>query len=426
MAAVKKRFEAIFAFVIFAFLLFSITAFGKTTIQYQYNWYANAREGYNEAFEEMIDAFNRSQNEIHVEGFVVSGGDERLITAIAAGAAADVVHFELSSVIDFASRGLLESLEPLYDYETIEQEFFPADAAEVMWNGRVWGMPGYTNVRGLFWNEDILNEVGLDGTKGPQTMQDLEEIGTKATRLESDGRITRLGFAPWLGSYYSAGWFWSFGGDIYDYETGMPTLTRQENVDAWHWLQQWAQRYSPSQYALVEQGLTGATGLFASGSLAAVTAADNTVNSLYTAAPDLNFRTGSVPYPSSGRNGTWGGGIGHVIPKGARHPHEAKIFLQWIAHEGQHILYERLGEFPTNASLAEDAIGAMHMDDPRVPLFQQVNERNPRPPLWAPLIRALNSAEASTIRSITDTPINTLEDLQRQFVPRYEELKPRD
>ena len=74
-----------------------MSAFAKTTIQYQYNWYANPREGYNDAFEAMIAAFNASQDEIHVEGFVVPGTDERLITNIAAGVAADVVHFETSS-----------------------------------------------------------------------------------------------------------------------------------------------------------------------------------------------------------------------------------------------------------------------------------------------------------------------------------------
>ena len=166
-----------------------------------------------------------------------------------------------------------------------------------MWNGKVWGMPGYTNVRGLFWNIDILNEVGLDSSQGPQTLEELEDLAAKATRVESDGRITRLGFAPWLGGYYPAGWFWSFGGDIYDPQTGMPTLTREENVDAWHWVQEWAQRYPPERYALASQGgLSGALALFRIGLAAsATTAADNSVNNLRIAAPRSQLRHGESP-----------------------------------------------------------------------------------------------------------------------------------
>lgn len=405
-------------------LLFASSAFAVTTIRYQYNWYAITREGYNEAFEAMIDAFNRSQNEIRVEGFVVPGGDERLITSIAAGVAADVVHFELSSVIDFASRGLLEPLDPLYDYESIQRDFFAADAAEVMWNGKVWGLPGYTNVRGLFWNVDILNEIGMDSSRGAQSLAELEELAAKATVISGDGRITRLGFAPWLGGYYPAGWFWSFGGEIYDPETGMPTLTRRENIEAWHWVQEWAQRYPPSQFNMTTQGLAGANGMFAAGTLAATIAGDNTVASLQAVAPDLNFATGRVPHPPGGRNGTWGGGVGHVIPKGTQHLDEAKAFLAWIAKEGQRILYEHLGEFPTSIAVAQPIIESLSRDDLRVPLFDQVAERNPRPPLWAPVIRALLSAE-SRILSLSETPQNVLEDLQRQFEPQYERLKAR-
>lgn len=54
-------------------LVVSPNVWAKTTISYQYNWYAVNRPGYNEAFQAMIDAFNRSQNEIHVEGFSVPG-----------------------------------------------------------------------------------------------------------------------------------------------------------------------------------------------------------------------------------------------------------------------------------------------------------------------------------------------------------------
>lgn len=406
----------------FLCLVFSSALQAKTTITYQYNWYAVTTPGYNEAFQLLIDTFNRSQDEIFIDGYVVQGTDQRLLTAIAGGVQADVVHFESSSVIEWVARGLIEPIDDVFSVEEIRRDYFPAEAAEVIWNGRVWAIPGYANARGLFWNVNILDEIGMNSTQGPTSIAELEELGRKALKTDSDGRIVRLGFAPWLGGVYPAGWFWSFGGEIYDPDSGLPTLEHEGNVRAWEWVRDWAQRYPTGQYSLVARRTSGAAGYFVDGSLAATTAADNSVKTYTTIAPDLVFRTGEIPHAEGGRNGSWGGGVGHIIPKGTKHPKEAKEFMRWIALEGMWILYQQLEQFPPHRQLADRAIRQLDRSDLRLPLFLQMEVRNPRPPLWANVIRKLISAENQVI-SGTVNPREVLANLQREILPMYQALQ---
>ena len=136
----------------------------------------------------------------------------------------------------------------------------------------------------------------------------------------------------------------------------------------------------------------------------------------------MDFRTGPIPYPEGGRPGTWGGGVGHVIPAGTKHGDEAKIFVEFLATEGQRLLYEHHHEFPTNLSVANKTRAKLSPDDRRFPLFMQMEARNPRPPLWARLIQGLIGAEPQ-ILSLSATPDAVLQNLQRQLEPLYEVLR---
>lgn len=202
----------------------------------------------------------------------------------------------------------------------------------------------------------------------------------------------------------------------------MPTLEHEANVRAWDWIQQWARLYPAGELNLRSDRLAGANGLFGERALAATISADNAVATLKATFPDLDYRTGAVPHAPGGRNGTWGGGVGHIIPHGAKHVKEAKVFMRWIATEGQWILYQHLGEFPPYRPLVDRAIRALDRNDPRLPLFAQMEARNPRPPLWANVIGKLISAENTQIISLRTTPREALSNLQREIAPLYRQL----
>lgn len=397
------------------------TALAATTIDFDYNWYSWPNG--DAAFKQMITEFNATHPDIQVNGHPDSGRDTKLKAEIAAGDPPDVVHFENASVIEYAAAGLLEPLDDLYKSANFEHAFYPADTAEDTWHGHYWGVPGYTNVRGLYWNADAMAEIGLDPEHAPTTMDGLLELGQKGLKQDASGKVTRIGFLPWNDSYTTTGWFWTFGGNIYDPATGKPTLTDPGNVAAWEWMQDWARRFPLNALSLQAKG-SGSTGQreLLAGTIVATTGADNFGANIKQYAPELNYRTGEVPHPPGGRNGTWGGGIGYIVPKGAKHVREAEVFLQWLATEGQKILFEDMDQFPTNLVEADWAKRQLQPTDPRLPLFNQMGERNPRPPLWSKVLSLLSSAQGQVL-SLKANPRDVLQGVQTQAIPLYQELK---
>lgn len=97
--------------------------------------------------------------------------------------------------------------------------------------------------------------------------------------------------------------------------------------------------------------------------------------------------------------------------------------MRWIATEGQWILYQQLNEFPPRRSLADRVVRSLGRNDLRLPLFMQMEARNPRPPLWANVIRKLISAESAQVITGRANPREGLANLQREVLPLYKALQ---
>ena len=56
----------------------------------------------------------------------------------------------------------------------------------------VYGVPFASQIIQMFYNKDILEEIGY--SEPPKTMEELYEMAEKATEVDADGNITRLGY----------------------------------------------------------------------------------------------------------------------------------------------------------------------------------------------------------------------------------------
>ena len=219
----------------------------------------------------------------------------------------------------------------------------------------------------FFWNVNILDEVGMDSTRGPSSIAELEELGRKALKTRFRRPYRPTGFCPLAGEAYIR-----LVGSGVSEERSMtpprvcPLWNMKATFGPGSGYGSGRNATRPVNDSLVA-GASGAAGYFVDGSLAATTAADNSVKTYITIAPDLVFRTGEIPHAEGGRNGTWGGGVGHIIPKGTKHPKEAKEFMRWIALEGMWILYQQLEQFPPHRQLADRAIRQLDRNDLRLP-----------------------------------------------------------
>lgn len=155
-------------------------------------WYSHTNEE-GKVFEEAIKAFNESQDKYEVEGLSVMD-KQKIIVALSGNEAPDLVEVSNQDIISYANSGLVESVTDMakedgYDLEGIyAKQALESNAVE----DTVYGVPFAAQIIQMFYNKDILEEIGY--SEPPKTMEELFEMAEKATEVDADGNISRLGY----------------------------------------------------------------------------------------------------------------------------------------------------------------------------------------------------------------------------------------
>ncbi len=396
-------------------------AFAAERLVYMYNWYNE--EPLEPLFQELIAEFKAQHPEIDLEiirGTGAAASYDQLTALIASGNPPDVVHFDGSAVVQWWLMDALYPLNDLLKSEVAWDAFLPFAINEATFGGKVWGLPFFTAARGLYWNQSLFAEAGLDPDRAPDSIDELDQYSIKLTRTGNDGAIERAGFVPWSGNWYLPAWFWAFGGSLYDPQTFTPTIDHPRNVDALEWLQSYVVRWGHA-----ELSARAAPTSFFNQELAMTAMHSFFINDLRTHAPDVTFQTGAVPHTPEGRNGTWAGGQVHIVPRAAENLSAAAKLLTYLAStEVQLKIYEMTGRLPTHGEAV--SIIAERVSDQERHLLNQLPVANSRPPLWQDVLVNAGLIPAQTaVLTGAKSPIEALSDVQRVIVPKYAELRER-
>lgn len=144
-------------------------------------------------FENAIKAYNESQDKYFVEGLSVSD-KQKIIVSISGNEAPDVIEVSNQDVLSYATNGLVESISDLAaaDNYDLPGVFSNQSLEANTLDGTVYGAPLASMIIQMFYNKDILEEIGY--TEPPKTMEELYEMAIKATEVDDKGTITRLGY----------------------------------------------------------------------------------------------------------------------------------------------------------------------------------------------------------------------------------------
>ncbi|MGI6081882.1 MAG: extracellular solute-binding protein [Limnochordia bacterium] len=377
----------------------------KAKLVYQYNWYGSST--IEDAYLALIDLFKKENPNVDLELMRGSSGGtspDRLMAAIAGGTPPDVVQFERSIVVEWANKGLLLPIDSLMEI-SVKKAWLPGSYSEVSHAGRTYGLPWDTDLRGLFWNKNMVAEGGMDDSRAPATLAELDDMAWKLTKRDADGRFTQLGFIPWLGNWYAVGWLYTFGGTLYDPATKRPIVNSPNHVRALEWLQTYGERYPTGAVGAVPHGIDkGKTAMEANyigyGRI------------IEASIPDLEFDVGEVPHPEFGQNGTWMGGTAHVVPQGARNIEGAAVLLNWLARREVQATWCRLSaSLPTRT----DAIPVIANELPgyQKKMLRQAEVAFGRPPLWYPAIYNRTREAMMSVVQLVSGPKTALDEAQR-------------
>ena len=237
-----------------------------------------------------VEKFEAANPGIKLNLDVVSWNDvyTEVDTRIANNNAPDILNIDVFA--NYANEGLLM---PVKDYcpDDLFEDFFPSFIEQSVIDDTVWAVPDLASARALFYNVDILKEVGVEV---PTTWAELQDV-SQAIIDFYDGEIYPWGIDMTTdeGQAAFAYYTWGNGGGFVD-EKGEWAVNSPENVEA-------------IQYAisLIEDGYTNPNpatqtrydlqDMFAAGKLAMLIAPNQLPTYVADKGGEINMATAGLP-----------------------------------------------------------------------------------------------------------------------------------
>lgn len=289
------------------------------------------------------DMFEAAKPGVTVENVFVPYDqmNSKLVSAAGSQTGPDIAVFNGAEAATVALGGALAPLDGYLDsYADIDQ--LPESVIHTI-DGSRYAVQGYVNLLGLWYNADILDEIGVEP---PTTLDELEAAMAAAKEAGYAG-ITLSGLPNSQGEWQAYPWLTAAG---FDYENldGDALAAGLARVRGWvenGWLTQEAVNW--------DQTVPFQT--FAAGGVAF---AENGNWQMGTAAADAQFEYGVVPLPLGADGGVYLGGEGEGIGAFSKNPDLAWEYLTstYLSVEGQVKAAELVGSIPSRLDAAQDEL----------------------------------------------------------------------
>lgn len=310
---------------VLALLLMFVLALASTSAQTPvrielWHWWGDQAE----EFDKLLERFHAAYPDIQVEAVSLpfSDRESKALLALLTDTGPDVLMATRSEVIRFADRGLIVPIEPYIDKAGIDLgDFYPGEVEAFRWNGVLWTLPMPTvggNESLVYYNRDLLGEVGLNPDALPETWKDLEELARRVNRTDGNV-ITRLGFDVATFNRFNA-MLYANAGNFLDPTLRKVAFNGPEGLEALTWMFNYTHEYNGG-YAALEEFITGGgiTRRFMEGRVAGVFGGIAQFSRYRDAG--INVALGLIPYNDENPAATFRGvsgrlfGWGYVIPR---------------------------------------------------------------------------------------------------------------
>jgi multiple sugar transport system substrate-binding protein len=148
-----------------------------------------------EMYSKLVNEFEKENPNIkvHVEVLPWQGRMEKLMAALAANQAPDVMYLNVFLVPKLAATGNLAPLDK-YLPSGVRADYFSGAIKSCQYDGRLYAMPVLQSVVTYIYNVDLFKKAGLDPKAPPETWAELEEAARKLTcDTDGDGKIDQWG-----------------------------------------------------------------------------------------------------------------------------------------------------------------------------------------------------------------------------------------
>lgn len=304
-------------------------------------WHYFSADNQVKLMDDYADKFEAAHEGVEVKNVFVPYDqlNSKLISAAGAKTGPDVVVFNGADASTLALAGALAPLDEQWgSFAAADQ--FPDSVIHTV-DDSIYAVQGYVNLLGLWYNADILAEIGVEA---PTTIDDLE-AAMAAAKDAGKGGITLSGLPQSQGEWQAYPWLTSQGFDYTDpqaddLESGFSMVRNWVDNG---WLSQesvtWDQTVPFQQF-------TGGNYAFAANGNWQMGAAE----------ADASFEYGVVPLPVGDSGKVYLGGEGEGIGAHAKNPELAWQYLQetYLDAEGQLLAVSNVGSLPARADASAD------------------------------------------------------------------------
>jgi multiple sugar transport system substrate-binding protein len=293
--------------------------------------------------------------------------DENREAVLAGQGMPSVIVEDRPKINERARDGIDSNLKEWAERDGVDgSQFWPFTWQQSVYEGAPYGIPYETEVRVLFYNKSMFQEVGLDPNTPPQTWADLEAIADKLDKKNPDGSYERIAFLPIVGNASPVTWGYTNGADWID-EAGRPVLTDTAAIETLEWMKKWLDRYGGYDKAreFLSQFGPVPNDAFSSGKVAMFVDINGYASQLNFYRPrwqgssggttSLEWGVSDIPYAKN--KASWSGGFALSIPRGAPNAAAAWEFIKCATAPAAQSSWARdTYAMPANISAASDPL----------------------------------------------------------------------
>ncbi|MGB8454931.1 MAG: ABC transporter substrate-binding protein [Anaerocolumna sp.] len=354
-------------------------------------WHYMSEDKEGKYVQEAVDEFNNSQDEIYVNAQYFPREElmKQYSIGVVSGELPDCGMVDNPDHNSYAAMGVFEDITDRFNAWE-EANFLEGSLNSCKYEGKIYGLPWGNNCLGLFYNEAMLKDAGVEV---PTTWTELEAACEK---LSQDGikglAISAIGNEE--GTFQLMPWLLSAGGSV-------DQLNSEGSKAALIYLK-----------GLMDQGYISkecinwtqadAEKQFASGQAAMMINGPWQFSGLKADAPDMEYGVAKVPKADNGEYASVLGGENVGICKGAD-VDSAWTFLTYMTNkENSARICKEIGRFSPRSDVD---VKEMFKDDPLNSVFAEVmpgaQSRGPSP-VWPEISEAIYNAEQEVFTGMKD------------------------
>jgi multiple sugar transport system substrate-binding protein len=208
---------------------------------------------FNDLMKPIGDSYTEMNPHITVEWTFSPDWNQSLVTALAAGDAPDVTFMRIWACAQLAYDAALLPLDAYFVQTGLQREdFILAMYDPCVWEGKLYALPGGSDWNALYYNKDLLEEVGIDAP--PTTVYELVEQSLRILQVDGTGAIQRLGYSP-TSAHFREHWGYVFGGEWYDERERKITADHSGIIECLNWLKAYADELDVDQLVAFDGSL---------------------------------------------------------------------------------------------------------------------------------------------------------------------------